>query len=229
MNTLPIAAPTTPPPGMSITVTILVAVISSGVVAAFVNAVSSGMRANANARRDRYAQAVRYLVAWGEYPYRIRRRTDDEPKTLSTLAARGHALQEQRAEVAGWIAGESRALSKIFNECARDVSAIVTPACAEAWNSAPLTKGSDMNLGGFGPRGVDIIVARMERACRYRFGIRRLMWSGLVMRRLREWQHMTPSQPQSTIGQKAAIEVEARTVPATGHKNSEPNHERNAA
>jgi hypothetical protein len=41
-----------------------------------------------------------------------------------------------------------------------------------------------MNLGGFGPRGVNAIVARMECAIIYRFGLRRLIWRRWVLRRL---------------------------------------------
>ena len=183
-----VTAAAAPAPANPIFVTILVAVISSGVVAALINTISGNLRANANIRRDRYAQAVRYLIAWGEYPYRIRRRTDDDPATLAALVDRGHALQEQRAEIAGWIAAESRTLGEIFDRCRRDLGVIVGPACAEAWNSPPASTSAAMNLGSFGPRGVEAIAARLERACQYRFGLRRLMWPSLVRSRLSRWE-----------------------------------------
>jgi hypothetical protein len=185
------AAATTGTAAPPIAVTILVAVISSGVVAAFVNAVSGNLRANANLRRDRYAQAVRCLVAWNEYPYRIRRRVDDEPSTRAALADRGHTLQEQRAEISGWISTESRALSVVFGQCVHELSAVVGPACNEAWRSPPITTGAGMNLIDFGPRGVTVIAARLEWASRYRFGLRRLMWSSWVLRRVREHDRIT--------------------------------------
>jgi hypothetical protein len=200
--------------GTPIAITILVAVISSGVVAAVVNAISGNLRANANVRRDRYAQAVRYLIAWGEYPYRIRRRADDEPETRASLASLGHTLQEQRAEIAGWIAAESRTLSKVFDQCARDISAIVGPACAEAWTSPPITTSAGMNLGDFGPRGVDAIAARMERACGYRFGLRRMMWSSLVLRRIDQWE-------RATVQLHSVIRPDGSRVPSPSHLPSE--------
>jgi hypothetical protein len=163
-------------------------VISSGVVAAFVNAVTGNLRANANIRRDHYAKAVRSLIAWGEYPYRIRRRTDDESATLAALADRGHSLQEQRAEISGWIAAESRTLSRVFDQCVQEVANVVGPACVQAWELPPVTSAGGMNLHDFGPRGLDTIVARMEHACRYRFGIRQLMWPGLIRHRLSRWE-----------------------------------------
>jgi hypothetical protein len=42
-----------------------------------------------------------------------------------------------------------------------------------------------MVLIDFGPRGIDAIVARMECAILYRFGLRRLMWRRWVLSRLR--------------------------------------------
>lgn len=216
-ETLELAA-TSPVAGPPVAVTILVAVISSGVVAAAINAISGNLRANANFRRDRYAQAVRYLVAWGEYPYRIRRRTDDEPSTRAGLAERGHDLQEQRAEIAGWIGAESRALSGIFDRCVAEVSMIVGPSCVEAWESSPVTTGAGMNLQGFGPRGVEIIAARMEHACRYRFGLRRLMWGRWVAARVRRWEQRSavpfrPAVPRTRLpAQDGVADVDQRAL-----------------
>jgi hypothetical protein len=94
---------------------------------------SANARAVAAARRDRYAQVVRTLVAWAEYPYRIRRRTDDGSQTLGALAERGHTLQEQMAESRAWVAGESRALSEVLDGCLADLAQLVGPACSDAW------------------------------------------------------------------------------------------------
>src|SRR5690349_14433320 len=80
------------------------AVLGSSVVAGLIGTLLGNTRANAAARRERYAQAVRTLVAWAEYPYRIRRRTSDDATALSALAERGHTLQEQLAESRAWIA-----------------------------------------------------------------------------------------------------------------------------
>ena len=60
------------------------------------------LRDAADRRRTRYAEIVQTLVAWVEFPYRIRRRVDDEPATLSALAALGHFLQEQLAGDQAW-------------------------------------------------------------------------------------------------------------------------------
>lgn len=170
--------------GQPLVLTIALAVVSSSVVAGLVGTILGNTRANAAARRDRYAQAIRSLVAWAEYPYRIRRRTSDEPATLTALADRGHTLQEQLAESRAWIAAESRAMSEVFDGCLRDITTLVSPACGVAWQEAPIGTSAGMNLGGFGPRGIDRIVFRMECAVLYRFGLRRLMWRRWVLHRL---------------------------------------------
>ncbi|MEV4415594.1 hypothetical protein [Catellatospora sp. NPDC049609] len=172
-------------PAQAPAITIVLSILGSSVVAGLIGTVLGNTRANATARRERYAQAARTLVAWAEYPYRIRRRTGDDAATLTALADRGHALQEQLAESRAWIAAESQAISEVFDNCHREITTLVGPACGAAWKAAPVTTGAEMNLGNFGPRGVEVIVARMERAVIYRFGLRRLMWRRWVIQRLR--------------------------------------------
>ncbi|MHA4945687.1 hypothetical protein ACX27O_00045 [Micromonospora sp. SD19] len=168
------------------TITIALAVLGSSVVAGLIGVILGNTRANATARRERYAQAVRTLVAWAEYPYRIRRRTSDDAATLTALADRGHTLQEQLAESRGWIAAESRAMSEVFDACLGAINPLVGTACVIAWQGPPISKSAEMLLGDFGPRGINAIVARMECAIIYRFGLRRLMWRRWVLRRLRQ-------------------------------------------
>ncbi|MGW0215593.1 hypothetical protein ACWDXH_14505 [Micromonospora chokoriensis] len=177
------------------TITIALAILGSSVVAGLISVILGNTRANATARRERYAQAVRTLVAWAEYPYRIRRRTSDDAATLTALADRGHTLQEQLAESRAWIAAESRAMSEVFDACLADINPLVGPACAIAWQQPPITKSAEMLLGDFGPRGINAIVARMECAIIYRFGLRRLMWRRWVLRRLRQRACLPETSP----------------------------------
>ncbi|WFE30292.1 hypothetical protein O7623_14370 [Solwaraspora sp. WMMD791] len=170
--------------GQSAIVTVVIAAISSGIVATLINTITGNLKASADYRRDRYAEAIRYLVAWSEYPYRIRRRTDDEPATLAALAERGHALQEQRAAIAAWIASESRVAKLVFDDCTREISTFVGPACAMAWRSAPITAASDMVLGKSAQPESQIAIQRMEHMIRHRFGLYRLMWRTWVLKRI---------------------------------------------
>lgn len=129
----------------------------------------------ANRRRDRYAQAVSALVSWVEFPYRVRRRTSDDPTTLSALADRGHDLQEQLACHHAWISTEHAALADAYHNVRAQLDALVGPALHEAWCSAPVTSPAEMVLGPWGP-GTQAapLIAQIELQIRDRFGWRRL-------------------------------------------------------
>ena len=132
----------------------------------------------ASRRREGYAAATRELVAWAEYPYRIKRRTSDTPADLTHLADIGHTHQEALRYRGTWISSENRWVGKVFGEVRADLGAALGPACNDAWDSAPITKAKDMTLAGWGPGGVEAHLARFEKAIEFRFGWRRL--AGLV-------------------------------------------------
>ncbi|WP_051799568.1 hypothetical protein [Catenuloplanes japonicus] len=186
-------------------------VLSSTAVGGLMTTWMSSSRDNANTRRQHYAEIVRVLVAWAEYPYRIRRRTSDEPEVLAALAEQGHLIQEQRAHATGWVWAESRAVSVILEECIRDLSITVGPACQEAWRHAPATTAAAMNLGDIGPRGVADIVRRLEDAIRYRFGIRRILPAWLALRMIRRQQAVTAGR----LALPPPDDEEARQLPTS--------------
>jgi hypothetical protein len=68
-----------------VAVPLMVALIGfTGVLATVTITTVAGRWAQAtNRRRDAYAAAIATLVAWAEYPYRIRRRTSDDPVELA--------------------------------------------------------------------------------------------------------------------------------------------------
>ena len=129
----------------------------------------------ANRRRDRYAQAVQTLVAWVEFPYRVRRRTDDTPETLTGLATLGHDLQERLACHQAWIATEHPALARSYALTLTTLTREVGPAVSEAWDSPPIATAAEMNLGPWGPAGdARKPLADLQREIESRFGTRRL-------------------------------------------------------
>jgi hypothetical protein len=101
-------------------------------------------------RRDRYAQAVQTLVAWIEFPYRVRRRTDDTLGTLKALADLGHDLQERLAGHQAWIATEHRRLATAYATTRATITKHVRPAIQEAWETPPAATPAAMNLHGRG-------------------------------------------------------------------------------
>jgi hypothetical protein len=165
-------------------VNVAIALAGSAVAANVAGGVIARLRATADARRERYAAAARLLVARIEYPYRVRRRTSDDPVLIATLADRGHDLQEQLADAKAWVTAESRAMGDLYSRSLIAIDQRVAPACREAWDSDPVDTPSGMNVGDFGPRGVQRCVDRFTCAAHYRFGWRRILPNRLLRRLL---------------------------------------------
>jgi len=126
-------------------------------------------------RRDRYAQAVQTLVAWIEFPYRVRRRTDDTLDTLKALADLGHDLQERLAGHQAWIAAEHPRLATTYAATRATITNHVRPAVQEAWEAAPAATPAAMNLNGWGPAdSCQAALAPLQREIENRFGHRRI-------------------------------------------------------
>ena len=126
--------------------------------------------AAADRRRDRYAHSVKTLVAWIEFAYRVRRRPDDTPSTLSALTALGHDIQENLAFDEAWIRSDSEHVAAAYDEARSRIEELVAPAVKEAWDSPPAATAADMNLNGWGP-GADCRAATqdLQRAIERRF------------------------------------------------------------
>lgn len=213
MGTTTVIAAAATQAGSNTLLTVVTVLLGSTVLAGLFTTALGNLRASAAARRARYAQVVSTLVAWVEYPYRIRRRTDDLPQTMAALVERGHTLQEQLAEARAWVASESAALSEVLEGCLTDLARIVGPACSDAWRQPPITVAADMVLGSFGLRDTAEIVTRMNCAVGYRFGIRRLMWRAWVRQRLHARGCIATGEPNETRA-RLPIVPETRTPDA---------------
>jgi hypothetical protein len=163
-------------------IVLVLAVLSSSVIAGLITSVLGNLRSAATARREGYANAVRSLIARGEYPYRVRRRVSDEADVLSALVERGHDLQEQLAACRTWVASEHRVLGRLFEAALTAIDTTVGPAIKNAWDTPPVSAAAEMNLNGWGPGDQWPHVAKLEGAIAYRFGWRRLVPSRL-------WSH----------------------------------------
>ncbi|MBF6422726.1 hypothetical protein IU436_29320 [Nocardia farcinica] len=155
--------------------TIATLVMGSSVLGGLMTAAITGMRDAASKRREGYAAAVKALVARAEYPYRVRRRPDDEPATLAELAKLGHDIQEQIAAARIWIQTENSRVAAIFIDCLRKIDTRVGPAASEAWQQPPISRANEMVLAGWGPGSQDEHICRFGEAVRWRFGWRRLI------------------------------------------------------
>ena len=149
--------------------------LGSSVIAGMITTVLGNLRAAATTRREGYARAVKTLIARSEYPYRVRRRTSDEPDVLAALVARGHDLQEQLAACRTWITSEHHALGALFEHALSRIDAEAGPFTSEAWKADAITTAAGMNLEGWGPGNQWPHLFALERAIAYRFGWRRLL------------------------------------------------------
>jgi hypothetical protein len=132
--------------------TIVAAAVTAAVtLVVFVAGALVNQRAALNkARRERYANAYRDLVAWTELPYRIRRRTSDSPEVLADLAAQFHDLQERIACDSAWIRSDHTPVGRWFAGTTAALKRRCAPAIAEAWKQPPVAGPDGMVLGDIG-------------------------------------------------------------------------------
>lgn len=154
---------------------ILTLLIGSSLVTTILTHVLTGRSTAAQSRRRGYADALAALVAWYEYPYRIKRRASDEPTVLAGLVDRGHDLQERLAATHMWVRSDSTWVGEVFNDVRWQMDREVGPLCKDAWHAPPVSSAADMALGEWGPGSLDELVARFENAVAWRFGWRRLV------------------------------------------------------
>src|SRR5689334_11526316 len=122
------AAPANDDTSTSVWLLVVITLLGSSVLAGLITSVLGNLRAAATARREGYANAVRSLIARGEYPYRVRRRVSDDADVLSALVERGHDLQEQLAACRTWIASEHRVLGRLFEAALAAIDTTAGPA-----------------------------------------------------------------------------------------------------
>jgi hypothetical protein len=163
---------------------VAVTILGSTVLATLVTTIVAGFRSSSSARRDSYAAAVEAVVAWFEFPYRVRRRTSDTPDTLGALACVGHDLQQRLAGRLAWVATENDVVSEAFDSVLANVRARVGDSVVEAWNTPAVSAASGMNISPFGPGDLQQELVKLHVAIGYRFGVRRMFPDRLVRRRL---------------------------------------------
>jgi len=135
--------------------------------------------------RDGYAATTAALVAWGEFPYRVARRTSDENDALAALASRGHDAQEMLACRRAWVVGESAVMGEAYAAIAAQLRPQVAVATQAAWRRLAIGSGSGMVLSdGEKLPSVDVQLA-VDLWCvalRYRFGWRRWVFLPATLR-----------------------------------------------
>ena len=185
-----------------------IAIPSAAVLGAILTMILSRVNEATNRRRDRYAEAIQTLVAWTEYPYRVRRRTDDSPATLTALANHGHDLQERLALHQAWIATEHPALADTYAAARATLNRLVGPLISEAWDHSAITKASEMNLRGWGPNDeCREAIAKVQREIQNRFGYRQFVRC-VVRRSLRSQTAIAVRDQSDNDRTKETLEIQ---------------------
>ncbi|MEU0093906.1 hypothetical protein [Kribbella sp. NPDC006257] len=145
--------------------------------------------------RDGYADAVKAMNAWGQFPLRVYRRVDDSAQTLVRLEALAADSKEALAYATGWVSGESVELGRVYNALVQLLRAEVTIAARLAWSSPPVSTGNGMNIGAIaeaddraapdaGQMPAEwMILQEFSSLIQYRIGWRRYLWTRPLLRR----------------------------------------------
>jgi hypothetical protein len=123
--------------------------IIAALIAALV-AVAGYMLTQAQARRERrareFADALAAVADYLEAPYRIRRRQAATPEAREALTSALSDLQARIALHRAWLQVEAPAVGHAYEALVFAARSEAGAQMAEAWNAAPLTSDTDMNL-----------------------------------------------------------------------------------
>ncbi|WP_286968128.1 MULTISPECIES: hypothetical protein [Arsenicicoccus] len=164
---------------------IITAILTSGVVSVLVTKLFERGAKRDERVRQGYADSTAALVAWGEFPYRVARRTSDEPDVCAALVGRGHNAQEALACRRAWVVGESVVMSEVYAAITSQLRPHVGAATQAAWRRPPSSGGAGMVLsdGQALPQvDVDQFVDMWCLVLRYRYGWRRWLFLPALLR-----------------------------------------------
>lgn len=164
---------------------ILTAILTSGVVTALLTKLFERGAKRDERVRDGYADATAVLVAWGEFPYRVARRTSDDPEVCAALVGRGHDAQESLACRRAWVVGESVVMSEVYSAITAQLRPQVAEATQAAWRRAPAGGGAGMVLSDGQPMPRVDVQGFLDLWClalRYRYGWRRWVFVPPLLR-----------------------------------------------
>ena len=102
-------------------------------------------------RRDRlaaeYGRALADAISWTEMPYRIARRTSDNPDVLSALVQQFHGLQERIEHNLRWLQLDSKAVGDAYEKLVVALKRNTEDDIDAAWEREPITTAAGMNIG----------------------------------------------------------------------------------
>ena len=123
-------------------------VVGTSAVASAVLAYLLGQRrTSVERKRTLCAEAIADALQWLELPYRIRRRPDDTPQTLTALGDRINDLRERLQFHEKWLRIEIPQSVASYQRLVGEVIAAAGQEIENAWNASPAQSASNMNVG----------------------------------------------------------------------------------
>ena len=98
-------------------------------------------------KRTLCAEAIADALKWLELPYRIRRRPDNTPQTLTALGDRINDLRERLQFHEKWLRIEIPRSVASYQRLVEEVMAAARQEIEDAWTASPAESSSDMNIG----------------------------------------------------------------------------------
>ncbi len=104
-------------------------------------------RTSVERKRTLCAEAIADALKWLELPYRIRRRPDNTPQTLTALGDRINDLRERLQFHEKWLRIEIPQSVASYRRLVEEVMAAARQEIEDAWTASPAENASDMNIG----------------------------------------------------------------------------------
>jgi hypothetical protein len=101
-------------------------------------------------KREACAKALSDALAWLELPYRIRRRSSDDPNTRTVIVDRIHSLQEALIFHDSWLLLTVPSAVNPYRRLVSKVKAVCLEPMRSAWNAPAINSGAQMNIGSLG-------------------------------------------------------------------------------
>ena len=132
----------------------------SAVISAVLAYLLGQRRTSVERKRTLCAEAIADALKWLELPYRIRRRPDNTPQTLTALGDRINDLRERLQFHEKWLRIEIPQSVTSYQRLVKEVMAAARQEIEDAWTASPAESSSDMNIGQLSiiREGVDVAV-----------------------------------------------------------------------
>ena len=131
---------------------LLTDVVIAALVAGIVSLVTVSMeheRARRDRLREQYADAFRAYASYREFPYVVRRRTDDGCAERVRISEAFRDVQERLTFWQAWMGLESAHVAREYRKLIDETRDIAGNAIRRAWELPPVTQDNEMNIADY--------------------------------------------------------------------------------